>query len=278
MCSMTPPTMRLVAVDGTELEVADRGPGEPVVLVQTALMADEFGPLAAQAVLREGFRTIRYHRRGYAGSSPAEGPGSIARDAADCRALLAALGIDRAHVVGVSYSAAVAMQLAVDEPAVVHSLTLLEPPPVHVPSAADFVAANARLAENYRAHGPVAALDSFLTLVIGPDWRVAVERDVPGAAQQMEHDTPTFFETDLPALLDWRFTEAEAARITQPVLHIGGSASGPWFAEVRELMLAWLPHAEDVVLVGADHSLAVTHPAEIAAALVDFLRRHPIGK
>ena len=41
-------------------------------------------------------------------------------------------------------------------------------------------------------------------------------------------------------------------------------------------MLAWLPQAEDVVLAGADHSLALTHPGEVAAALVAFLRRHPI--
>jgi pimeloyl-ACP methyl ester carboxylesterase len=41
-------------------------------------------------------------------------------------------------------------------------------------------------------------------------------------------------------------------------------------------MLAWLPQAEDVVLAGGDHSLALTHPTDIAAALVAFLRRHPI--
>lgn len=41
-------------------------------------------------------------------------------------------------------------------------------------------------------------------------------------------------------------------------------------------MLEWLPHAEDVVLTGADHSLALTHPAPVAAALVGFLQRHPM--
>ena len=50
--------------------------------------------------------------------------------------MLDALGIGRAHIVGVSYSAAVALQLAADAPYVVHTLALLEPPPVHTPSAA----------------------------------------------------------------------------------------------------------------------------------------------
>ena len=268
--------MRRVAVDGVELEVEVRGSGEPILLIQTALVADEFLPLASQPALQDHYRLIHYHRRGYGRSSPVQGAGSIQRDAADARALLAAFGVGRAHIVGVSYSGAVALQLAADSPSCVHSLVLLEPPPVHVPSAAQFFTANAQLMQDYHTHGPVVGLDRFLTRVIGPDWRAAIERTLPGAADQMQQDTSTFFDTDLPALLAWKFGAEDARRITQPVLHIGGSESGQWFAEVRDLMLTWLPQAEDVVLVEADHSLALTHPAEVAAALVAFLRRQPI--
>jgi pimeloyl-ACP methyl ester carboxylesterase len=273
---MSKSAMRRVPVDGVELEVEVRGTGELVLLIQTALVADEFLPLASQPALADRYRVIRYHRRGYAQSSPVQGAGSIQRDAADAQALLAALGVARAHVVGVSYSGAVALQLAADSPTCVHSLILLEPPPVQVPSAAQFFTANAQLTEDYHAHGPAIGLDRFLTRVIGPHWRADIERAVPGAPEQMERDTGTFFDTDIPALLAWRFGAEDARRISQPVLHIGGSDSGQWFAEVRDLMLTWLPQAEDVVLAGADHSLALTHPGEVAAAMVAFLRRHPI--
>lgn len=104
--------MRLVQVGGAELEVDVQGQGEPVVLIQTALTADEFMPVARQRVLREFYRVVVYHRRGYGHSSSAQGPGSIARDAGDCRDLLAALDIDRAHIVGASYNAAVALEVA----------------------------------------------------------------------------------------------------------------------------------------------------------------------
>ncbi len=268
--------MELVPVDGAVLEAEVRGSGEPVVLVQTALLADELLPLALQPVLRAGYRTVLYHRRGYAGSSPVDGPRSVTLDAADCRALLSALGIERAHVVGLSYSGAIALQLAVDAPECVSSLTLLEPPPVHVPSAPQFRAANARLQDTRRTLGLAAALDEFLTLVIGPGWRAEIERVLPGSVAQMQRDAATFFDTDLPALLTWQFTAADTRRITCPVLHLGGTNSGPWFAEVRELVLSSLPHAEDVPIAGADHSLAITHPADVAAALVPFLQRHPI--
>ncbi|MGH8945240.1 MAG: alpha/beta fold hydrolase, partial [Acidimicrobiia bacterium] len=229
-------------------------------------MADELLPLAGQPPLRDEYQLILYYRRGYAGSSPVEGPGSIQRDATDCHDLLATLGVERAHVVGVSYSAAVALQLAATTPARVHSLTVIEPPPVHIPSADQFLAANAEITEDYRTQGATIALDRFLTRVIGPNWRADLERYVPGALQQVERDAGTFFGTDIPALVSWRFGAEDARRIHQPVLYIGGSESGPWFAEVRELILAWLPQAEDVVVAGADHSLVATHPQQIASA------------
>jgi pimeloyl-ACP methyl ester carboxylesterase len=120
-------------------------------------------------------------------------------------------------------------------------------------------------------------LDRFLTRLVGPDWRSDIERRIPGAVAQGARDADTFFATDLPALLDWRFGAAEARRIGQPVLYVGGSDSGFWFAEVRRLILTWLPQAEDMEVAGADHSLVMTHPAPIASAMDSFLRRHPIA-
>lgn len=266
---------QLLPVDGAQLNVRDRGSGEPIVFVQTALTADELVPLA-QASPLERYRRIVYHRRGYAGSSAVRGPGSIVRDAADCHAVLDALGLARAHIVGVSYSAAVALQLAADAPHVVHTLVLLEPPPVHTSSAAQFRAANERLMATRRRHGPVAALDEFLSMPNGPDWRHITEHHLPGSAAQMARDAATFFDTDMPALLGWQFGPADAARITCPVLHIGGTDSGPWFTEARDQLLAWLPSANDVAIRGADHALVLTHHVEIADAVAAFLRCHPL--
>jgi pimeloyl-ACP methyl ester carboxylesterase len=268
--------MRLVEVGGIELDVHEVGTGDPVVLVQTALTADELAPLAEHLVARGAYRAIVYHRRGYASSSPVRGPGSVVRDAADCRDLIDALGLGRVHIVGYSYSGAVGLQLAADAVEYVHTLTLIEPPPVHVPSSEEFLAANARLQEVRRARGPGAALEEFLALVIGPDWRTAIEQRLPGAAEQMQRDTTTFFDTDLPALLSWRFDAEDPRRIKCPVLHISGSHSGPWFAEVRDLVLTWLPQTEDVLLPGADHSLVLTHTPQVADALADFVGRHAI--
>lgn len=264
-----------VAVADAVLETFDWGEGEPVVLVQTALTADELLPMATDPTL-DGYRKILYHRRGYAGSSPQAGSGSIVRDAADCAGLLGELGIDRAHVVGLSFSGAIGLQLAHDRPEAVHTLTLIEPPPVHTPSAGEFRSANDRLLESRRTRGPQAALDEFLTLVIGPGWRDEAEAQLPGSVGQMEADARTFFDVDLGALLSWQFTAEEAAQISCPVLYVGGTDSGAWFAEVRQLMLEWLPHAGDVVIDGADHSLALTHARQLSEAIANFIADYPM--
>ena len=121
------------------------------------------------------------------------------------------------------------------------------------------------------------ALDEFLTMLAGPNWRreSESERDLPGSVAAMERDAQTFFESDLPALLSWEFGSEDAATVTCPVLYIGGSRSGPWFAEVHTRILHLLPQAENSTVEGAGHLLALTHPLETAQLVVDFLRRHP---
>ena len=230
--------MRLIEVGGIELEVHDVGTGDRVVLVQTALTADELAPLAEHLVARGPYRAIVCHRRGYASSSPVQGPGSVVRDAADCRDLIEALGLDRVHVVGYSYSGAVGLQLAVDAAQHVQTLTLIEPPPVHVPSSAEFRPANARLQEVRRARGPGTALEEFLALVIGPHWRTEIEQRLPGAAEQMQRDTTTFFDTDLMPCGSRRSSRG----LWRDLPHLPGKGYADWVLETPPARV-WRPCA-----------------------------------
>jgi pimeloyl-ACP methyl ester carboxylesterase len=77
-------------VDGISLEYEDSGIGEPVVCIHGAFIADTFRPLASE--LPDRYRLIRYHRRGYAGSSRVDASVLLAEQAADCRSLLSYLG------------------------------------------------------------------------------------------------------------------------------------------------------------------------------------------
>ena len=97
-------------IDGIKLEYKVSGTDEPMVFIHGALIADSFRPLLTEPVLSHRCRLITYHRRGYMGSSHTTVPISLARQVADCRALLYHLGVKRAHIVGHSLGGYIALQ------------------------------------------------------------------------------------------------------------------------------------------------------------------------
>jgi pimeloyl-ACP methyl ester carboxylesterase len=266
-----------MSIDGSVLECWVIGVGEPVVFVHGSIIADAFAPLLREPVLSEGYRLVSYHRRGFAESTHPDRPLTINEQAADCRALLGTLGIDRAHVVGHSYGGVIALQLALDAPELVHSLSLLEPALFAVPSGPQLLEAMGPLAGLYQAGDKAGAIDAFERAVIGPDYRASLEERVPGAFDQAVVDADTFFVQELPALMEWQFTREDAQRIRQPVLAVLGAESPslwPGFKEGYELVREWLPQAEGFVLNGATHGLQMQNPHDAAAALVAFFTRH----
>src|SRR5262249_5218959 len=115
--------MERAAGGGGGEEYESRGGGEAVLLIHGSHIAGAFLPLMNEPSLAN-YRLIRYHRRGFAGSTKHEGPFSIKDQAADALALLQHLGVERAHIVGHSYGGLIALQLALDPPELVHSLVL----------------------------------------------------------------------------------------------------------------------------------------------------------
>jgi pimeloyl-ACP methyl ester carboxylesterase len=272
--------MERATIDGTAREYEVSGIGEPVVLIHGALIADAFRPLLAEPALRDQYRIIHYHRRGYGGSAPTAAAVDFARQAADCRALLYHLGVRRVHVVGHSLGGTIALRLALDAPDLVQSLALLEPALVLGESAQTYREAIARNQQRYRAGDVAGTVDEFLQPRFGPGYRAAfLDRVLPGGFTQAIADAGNAFERDMPAVAEWEFTEADARRITQPVLAVLGSESEAlWarFGETHRLLLRWLPRAEEFVLPGATHALQLQNPRGMAAALADFFARHPI--
>jgi pimeloyl-ACP methyl ester carboxylesterase len=270
--------MERADIEGMVLEYEVAGEGEPVICIHGALIADTFRPLLVERSLSERYRLISYHRRGYAGSSRNPDRTSIGQQAADCRALLTHLGVERAHVVGHSSGGCIALQLALDFPDVVRSLVLLEPALAVGASAEEYREALARGRKRYQEVGAAVVVDEFLE-ARWPGYRATLDEVLPGAFTQAVDDAGTGFEQETPALLDWRFAEAEARRITQPVLAVlGGESEALWprFGVTFRWLLSSLPHVEGFVLPGTTHLMQVEKPREIAEELVEFWKRHPL--
>jgi pimeloyl-ACP methyl ester carboxylesterase len=271
--------MQRLNVDGGVLEYEVVGAGEPVLLIHGAFIAEAYAPLCAEPGLTATYQLVRYHRRGYAGSSPAPAQFSLAQQSDDCRALLRHLGIERAHVVGHSSGGAMALRLALDAPEVVHSLILLEPALLDVPSGSILGDVLGPVMERYGAGDSEGASDSFLRWAIGTDYRRWLDRMIPGAYEQLVADADTFFGVELPSLQEWQLTREDARRISQPILSILGSESVKDWAgwpEVQARVQEWMPQAELFTLAGSNHALEERDPRGVAQAMAPFLARHPM--
>ncbi len=266
--------MQRLSANGAEFEYETAGTGEPLVLIHGSIIGESFTPLLKESALTDRYQVTNYARRGFLGSSRHNGPFSLAQQAADALAVIQHVAGGRAHVAGHSYGAATAIQLALDTPGAVHSLMLLEPP-MPVPSAEALFANVPALAAMYGSGDGAGAIDAFLTIVVGADYRAGADKNLaPGWFERSVADVDAFFQVELGALGEWQFTEELAHRISQPVLSILGGESSQFFVEGHALLQQWMPQTAAFVLPGATHGLQMQNPRALAEAMVAFLSRN----
>ena len=271
--------MDSINVNGAALEYEMRGAGEPVLLIDM-LIADCFVPLLAEPALADRYQLIRYHKRGWVGSTHTPPPVSIADHAADAAALLEQLGVRRAHIAGHSTGASIGAQLALDHPEKVHTLTLLEPTLVSLPLGDAFLKAAGPVFEAYGSGDHSGAFAMFVSAASGLDWeecRALLEERIPGVVTQSIKDADTFFGVELPALTEWTFGPEQAAAIRTPVLSVIGANTQPLWLEIAEFLRSSLPHVEERTIDRVGHLLQIQRPEPVAQALAEFLTRNSIA-
>src|ERR687890_449576 len=270
--------METAKVNGVELDYEVIGSGDPVLLISPVL-ADGFLPLLTEPALHR-FQLIRYHKRGWVGSTATPTAVSMADHAVDAAALLDYLGVPRAHVAGHSSGAAVAAQLALDRPETVQTLILLELSLLSVPAGAAFLQQAGPAFEAYASGDHSAAFALFMTAVGGTDWsdaRDLLEQHLPGAEAQAIRDADTFFRIELPSLTEWQFGPEQAAEIARPVLSVVGAETQPLWLDVAEFLRSSLPQIEDLTVDGVGHLLHIQRPEPVARGLAEFLERSAIA-
>ena len=118
-----------IIVNGVELHYISAGTGEPVILLHGG-QGDyrSWGPQMAS--LSRYYRVISYSRRyNFPNQNPQTATNhSVLVEAADLAALIKALHMKRANLVGTSMGAATALTLAIERPNLIRSLVFAEPP------------------------------------------------------------------------------------------------------------------------------------------------------
>jgi pimeloyl-ACP methyl ester carboxylesterase len=274
---------RRVRCGGAVLEYAERGEGEPIVLLHAGIFSDWFLPVAAREEFA-GFRVIVPRRAGYVEGSAPSAHLSLADHARHCAALLVEIGVARAHFCGHSSSALIGLQLALDRPELVRTLVLLEPAPggslngpTHAAVAGEVIGAAMAA---YGAGDTATGFERFMTAVGGPHYREVLERGLGREGHERAMRQSAFFPDEARAVWEWRFEASDAERIDTPMLLVQGERTAALSAVPPEsvaLLAAMVPHAEVADLAGASHLMPLEDPIGVARLIADFARRHPIA-
>ncbi|GAA3080554.1 alpha/beta hydrolase [Pseudonocardia yunnanensis] len=269
------PTVHQLEFPDAGIAFWESGTGEPLLLVHGGLCADWFLPVAREL---QGYRVVRTHRAGYGRSRNLTGTLTVLDHARHCAEALRSLRIERAHVVGHSSGASVALQMAVTHPELVRSLVLIEPARPHAPDEPPVPAMP-------RAMNAVAGgrfddgFDLFLRATCGPGYREAFVRQLgPDGLAEAMGSSAYFFGHDLPALSEWTFGIREIAAVRQPVLLVDGAESVYFtaaYSQRNRALACELPNADHVCVPGVTHAMPLQDPVAVARTIEGFVRRYP---
>ena len=241
------------------------GDGDPLVLVHAGV-ADARMWHAVVPALARAHRVVRYDMRGFGATRSM--PGAFS-DADDVRALLDALRIERAHLVGASAGGLHALELAAIAPDRVASLVLLDaalPDIEPSPRLLAFAEAEESAIELGKIDEAVAvnvrmwAQDSTAEVqaLVADMQRVAFELQLREGADPGELDPPV---------------SERLAQIAVPVTVAYGDRDVEDFVAVATRLHAELPHATLHVIEGAGHLPALDRPEDVAQLILRHLER-----
>jgi 3-oxoadipate enol-lactonase len=273
-------TTTFVAVPGGRLHTLDAGdPTEPAIVLLHAAVADlRAWDDVVPPLVDAGYRVVRYDARGFGESTTDDVDFS---NRADALAIMDALGIGRAALVGNSRGGQIAFDTAIEFPERVVAVVGVgaglggfegEPTPEEI-----------AIFEEGEALESADEID--VDALVDLEMRVWLD----GIGQP---------ETRLPAAIRERFREMDAAiyapmRVTGrpivleptagarlgdlrcPVLAIAGALDVSDVAQTARHLEANTPDARALIMPGVAHMIGMEAPNELAALLVDFLAPLP---
>jgi pimeloyl-ACP methyl ester carboxylesterase len=263
-----------VEVEGCRLFFTLMGVGPPIVFIQGVGVCGS-GWLPQVRELRSRFTCLCFDNRGMGASQPAGQPISVARMAADARALMDHLGWDSAHVVGHSLGGPVALDLAFGRPRRVRSLALL----CTISRGADATRMSRQMlwiGLRSRIGPRRARRRAFMEIVMPPGWASRAEADHVAAdlAELFGHDLadqPPIVAQQLGALRRYDATSRLGELEGIPALVMSAAHDPIAPPRFGEALAAALPGARYVEFPDAAHGLPIQHAAAINALLAEHI-------
>jgi 3-oxoadipate enol-lactonase len=274
--------MSMARVGDANIEYYREGSG-PLLLLLSGFTAQASGwhnPFVQQ--LQRHFSTIRYSHRGTGTSDRLTGEIGLRDYADDAVGLLTALGVDKAHILGVSMGGMIAQELALNYPQRVIGLVL----------------GCTTSAGGNSSHQEVARPAPEFLALLTPKPELTREEQLRRSWPAVT--TPEFLESH-PEVLEERLrrslinpTPVETAMrqmaaaqafdaydrlpdIKAPTLVIHGDRDVLVPVENAYVLKERIPGAKLCILPGAGHLFTFEFPDESAAAVIEFLAKVPVG-
>jgi len=257
-------------VAGGQLYYEVAGQGDALVLIHAGI-ADSAMWDAHLPTLARSHRVIRFDLRGFGQSPACAGPYS---PRADLRALLDHLGVRRATLVGVSLGGALALDFALEYPALVDRLVLVGARPSGTAPSPELLRRWDEINDAEEAGDIARAVELELRLwVDGP--RRSPQAVDPEVRERVRVMNTRNFALAVPDAAPQPLQPPALGRLSEVnalTLIVAGADDVADVVAAADLLEQGIPGARKVILLNAAHMLPMEHPALFNTVLLDFLK------
>ena len=274
--------MSMAKVGANELFYETHGDGDPLLLIM-GLAADSTAWLFQVPEFARHYRTIVFDNRGVGRSSKPRGPYTIHEMADDAAGLLDVIGVERAHLVGVSMGGMIAQELALRHPKRVRGLVLactFPEPDAEAERQRQFSLARfgGRVTASGEAEIDVSAVDPlmlFQHLLPRVFNQSFIDRELPKLLQIFGGALQYGFSLEailgqVEAIMGHKATD-RLHEITAPTLVITGDADLLVSPANSDVLARSIPGAKLVTIPGGSHAFNIEMPDLFNRAVLDFL-------
>ena len=278
LAALAPQTIvHRLSANGMSFAYIEQGKGSPVILVHGSI--SDYREWSKQmAPLAHGYRVIAYSRRyHWPNLSPGQDADvTLQRQADDLAAIIRALGVAPAHIVGHSKGGSVAVLLALQHPEMVRTLVLADPGLGQIlrgtaendAFSKEAQAVRAQMQMAFDSADPVRIVKTFLADVAPGEFEKA-----PPETRQMFLANVSAFQLDYISPR-YPFTCADVGRIGTPVLVVTGERSPSGFQRIAEATARCLKAGTLLTIPEATHHMQSDQPQLFNRAVRTFLAAH----
>jgi pimeloyl-ACP methyl ester carboxylesterase len=263
--------MPTIRTNDVTLYYEEMGQGDPLLLLHGLGSSTEDWYFQMEP-FSQHFRVIALDLRGHGRSSKPPGPYSIPMFADDIAACLNALQIPSAHILGISLGGMIAFQLALNAPAMVKSLIIVNSVPAMVVR---------NFADRWQLWQRSAIIElmgvrrmgEYLAVRLFPKPEQAELRQAM-IERWARNDKPAY-QAAMRSFIGWDVMDQLAA-IACPTLVISADEDY-WPVVEKELYTAKLPNARLLVVDDSRHATPVDQPDIFNTAVLEFLDSETSG-